>query len=130
MGSKGKQPREPMKRRTSVIVHVVIVAVFAFIPTCATMAVLPTATRVAAPLVCPSSTDHAVVTARWGGGSRGGKSLKSDLYCMSAEGYGTIPSTGKVVLALAAIYGGIAIVLLLLLRLRALLAKRGGPAHA
>lgn len=98
------------------------------------MAVFPATTRVVAPLVCPADTDHSVVMARWGGTTKGGSSLKSELYCVTSEGFGTIPSTGKVVLALGVIYGGLAGVLILLvgmwLRVRIARRSRGGQAHA
>lgn len=70
--------------------------------------------------------------ARWSGssGSKGGASIKWELYCVTSEGFGTIPSTGKVMLALVVIYGGIASLLVLLLKLKARLSKRGGQPDA
>jgi hypothetical protein len=124
MGSK-RQAGQPLSRRASFLIQLGFIALLAFVPTCGTVAVLPVGSRVAALLVCPSDTDHSVVMTRWGGTSKGGRSLKSELYCVTAEGFGTMPSTAKVMLALLVIYGGLAGVLLLLLRLPGLFKSRG-----
>lgn len=133
MGSKQKRDAgQPLPRSTSFLIQLGFIAVLTFVPTCASMATFPATTRLAAPLVCPPDTDHSVVMARWGGGSKGGSTLKWELYCVTREGFGTIPSTGKTVLALAVIYGGLAGILVMLLRLRGWLRSRsqGGQAHA
>lgn len=91
-----------------------IVVALGMLPTCVTMGgVLPVGTRIAAPLVCPSSTARSEVVSRWGGSSRGGRSLKWDLYCLSEHGHGTIPSTPKLFLAVLAVWTAIASALLL-----------------
>jgi len=109
-----------------------ICGVLGLLPTCGTVAVAPVATRLAAPLVCPSGTAHSVVVSWVKGSSRGGASLKWDLYCINAEGFGYIPSTPKIVLGLAAIWGGLALVhqlLLVVIRMLAARARREGAGH-
>ena len=120
--SKVVRPFSPTKR---IVLSVVVVVVLAFLPTCATMGVAPVGTRLAAPLVCPSGTARSEVVSRWGGGSKGGKSLKWDLYCLTAEGLGTVPSTAKLFFGVFGIWLAIMTVLALILRVLGFLAARG-----
>lgn len=104
--------------RRRILITAVIIVIGGMIPTCATMSVFPGGTRLAAPIVCPSGTDTSVVVSRWGGNSKGGSSLKWDLYCMTPAGEGTIVSTPKIVLGLGLIYCGVLGVLMLALGMR------------
>lgn len=118
LNAKVARPPSPTKR---IVLGIVVVVVLAFLPTCATMAIAPVGTRLAAPLVCPSGTARSEVVARWGGGSRGGKSLKWDLYCLTAEGLGSVPSTPKLFFGVF----GIWIAITTVLRILGFLAARG-----
>lgn len=120
----------PAKRTALKIVAIIAVAL---VPTCASMAVVPVATRLAAPLVCPSGTARTEVVSRWGGSARGGKSLNWDLYCLTAKGFGTVPSTPKVFFGVLGVWSAIAMVLALVLRGISFLSARGrreGQGHA
>jgi hypothetical protein len=54
-----------------------------------------------APVICPAGTKDSVVVARWGGNAKGGKSLKSQLWCIDAEGGGRHASDFKAFLVFA-----------------------------
>ena len=132
MGLKAKfgGPLSPAKR---IVLRIVVVAVLALLPTFATMGIAPVGTRLAAPLVCPSGTARSEVVSRWGGGSKGGKSLKWDLYCLTPKGLGSVPSTPKIFFGVLGVWSAIVIVLALLLRGIGFLSARGrreGQGHA
>jgi hypothetical protein len=134
MGVKAK-PVGPRSLATRVLLQVVVVAVLGLVPTCATMSVAPVATRLAAPLVCPSGTERSEVVARWGGNAKGGASLRWDLFCLTHEGLGSVPSTARIFFGVLGLWSAIVIVIGLLLRGRKLLAARGrrdgeGQGHA
>ena len=123
-------PLSPAKRT---VLRIVVVAVLAFIPTCATIGIAPVGTRIAAPLVCPSGTARSEVVSRWSGGSKGGKSLKWNLYCLTPNGLGSVPSTPKIFFGVLGVWSAIVIVIALLLRGMRFLAARGrqeGQDHA
>lgn len=107
-----------------------IVLVLGLVPTCVSFGVVPVAQRMAAPLACPSETVHTVVMARWGGMSRGGRSLHSELYCLDANGHGTIPSNVRLFFSLLAVWGAISAVILLALRGLGALRARGEALRA
>ena len=110
-----------------------VVLVLGLVPTCTTMAAFPGGSRFAAPLVCPSGTSHTEVVARWGGSSKGGSSLKWDLYCMTDAGYATVASGPRIFLGLLLVWSGVLLVLLFLVRGVRILTARGraeGRGHA
>lgn len=96
-----------MRPVTRIVLTIVLVLVFGLIPTCGSLSAFPVGSRLAAPLVCPADTAESVVVSRWGGGTRGGNSLKWNLYCVSGQGHGTIPSLPKVFLTLFALWTAI-----------------------
>lgn len=93
--------------------------------------IMPAGTRVVAPLVCPADTARSVVATRWGGTSKGGRSMTWDLYCLTEDGFGTVPPTWKMLLSLFGTWTVVGAVLLLLSRLKdRLTARPEGPPGA
>jgi len=113
---KKRGARSPLKAWQRIAIQIAVFTVLGLIPTCGSMGIVPVGTRIAAPLVCPSGTERSEVVSRWGGSSRGGSSLKWELYCLSPEGYGTIPSAPKTFFVLLGIWTGLWLALWYLLR--------------
>lgn len=123
--AQAQRPPSPLKR---IALRVAFVLVLGLVPTCVSIGIFPVGQRVAAPLVCPADTVTTEVVARWKGSARGGASLHSDMYCISATGHGTLPSAPKMVLSLLVMWG-LVVTGLVLLR-RALKALRSRTAAA
>jgi len=57
------------------------------------LALFPVAARLVAPLVCPDTTRQIIIERRTTSGSRGGQNMNWDIYCLDAQGFGTIPDS-------------------------------------
>jgi hypothetical protein len=111
--------------RVIAIAFALLIAVLA--PVGAALSIFPVSARLAAPLACPAETATAVVVAeayRSGNSSK----LRWDLYCLTDKGEGSIASTFRVVLGLAAIWAGVLLALFVILKGRNRLRKRRAAA--
>jgi hypothetical protein len=57
------------------------------------LALFPVAARLVAPAVCPGDTQRVLIERWTTSSSRGGKNVNWDIYCLDAQGFGTIPDS-------------------------------------
>jgi hypothetical protein len=76
----------------ALLVGVSVSALVGVIFTFPILGIFPGVARLVAPLVCPDTT-HQVIIERQTNYSRGRKSVNWDIYCLDAQGFGTIPDS-------------------------------------
>ncbi|MCS6900248.1 MAG: hypothetical protein NZX77_10835 [Polyangiaceae bacterium] len=96
-------PTIPQKKpRTLLLVSLIILLWFLGLPLeMILFMVFPGLIRLPlAPLLCPSDTKHSALEVWWSGNTRGGQSMRWELYCIDAQGFGFNPPTWQQVLTL------------------------------